>query len=358
MKKLIAIVTIGATTAFLQVQAQETPASTGSSETTTTQENPSATTAGRVEIEKSEIPQKVMDSFDESEYSDMDIVNAYEVNSSEAQSTVPYSSGDESDTENNTQTTSPTNSTSDQLEQAANQTEQSVDEAATGIEQDAENVAEQTEEQTTNASQQVQAEAGDFAQNTEQAASDVGRETEEDINNEAIRAESLIENDSQAIGDTAINEVNGGDAMKEDTNSTYERPSQSSDDASASGSSGQMTDTDQSSTPSMTETETTEEMENSGKVMSAEAPATAEDPATTVASSEEEQREVGKELYENNQYDNYTDANEDAYEKIAKEQSKDSPSKQYELTVQGEDESVTLTYDENGELVKTDKGSM
>ena len=381
MKKIIAIVTIGASTAFLQVQAQEISAPASSSQDTA-QPTPSVPSSDeeKVEIEQSEIPKEVMDSFEKSEYNGMDIITAYEVNPVDRADTAQYqstSSGSSSEYQdtipggNSQTTTQSVDSASSSLEQAAQQTEQAVDQAATGMEQNPENVAESSDEAATRVDQDVQENASEFAQDTEQAASDVGREVEEDINNEAARAEGLIEDPSQAVGDTTINEANGGDQMKEDPTSSSSQARQSVDSASL-GINRQDDETvvemsedvaKQTEGP-ITEMESTEEIEDTGRVLSAEAPesvdsADTRDIAIQPATAEDDsQRARGKELYENNQYDNYTEANSNGYQEIAQEQAEDKQGKQYELEVKSEDGSVTLTYDENGELVKTNKGSM
>ena len=76
MKKIIAIVTIGASFAFLQVQAQEAP------QTERTQDTQSASAQSpskRVKIDKSQLPPEVLKSLEEGEYKDMEIVSVYEV---------------------------------------------------------------------------------------------------------------------------------------------------------------------------------------------------------------------------------------------------------------------------------------
>ena len=364
MKKIIAIVTIGASTAFLQVQAQEAP------QTERTQDNAAQSTPdtqaeegaaeARVKIEESALPQEVKDSFEKGEYGDMDIVSVYEVNSS--------------------------GSDTARLEEAANQAEQAVDEAATGMKPTDEEVARKTETTTAEVSQDTKEEASEFAQNTaqsadsaaqktdamtddvaratEQTATDVGQETQERVNNAAMETEGLIEDPSQAVGDTAINEAEGGDQMKEPSGSAPEQAKQPVDSASLGVSrQGDETvvemseDVAKQTEGAITEMETTEEMENTGKVVSAETP---DANGTTTQPTTAEAEEKGKELYDNNQYDNYTEANSSAYKETAENEIAKSgeKSKKYELQVKGNEGNVTLTYDEHGELVKADKGSM
>ena len=329
MNKIIAIVTIGASTAFLRVQAQEAPQTqrTQDNVVQSTSDAPSAAEA-KTEIETSELPSEVMDSFENGEYGDMDIVTVYEVSTPGSDSA----------------------SASTQLKEAANQTEQAVGTAATGMEQNAENVAEETQTTAAEASQDVQEEASDFAQNTEQAASDATQPTDEMATDTVQMSDAVIEGTPHSVADTAINEVNSGEAVQEDMEVATTPTQQPADSASASG------DTAAPQEDPMTETATTEDMEDTGQVVSAETPAE-EDPATQPA---EDMEEKGERLYENNQYDNYTGANSTAYEEIAEEQEPTNfgQEKQYELEVRGEAGNMTLTYDENGELVKADKGSM
>ena len=371
MKKIIAIVTIGASTAFLQVQAQEAPQTERTQDGMTQRMPDTQTEEGvaeeKVEIEKSALPKEVTDSFENSEYSNMDIVAVYEVNSSGSESAqhqpVEDGTGQVQDTIPG-ESAQLTDSASTQLEEAANQTDQAVDVAATGMEQDAENVANETETAASDVSQDAQEEASDFAQNTEQAATDVAQETQEEVNNAAMETEGLIEDKSQAVGDTAINEAQGGDRMKEPEGSATE-PKQPIDSASLGVSQqGDETvvemseDVAKQTEGAITETETTEDMEDTGKVMSAEAPEEVDEASTQPTTAEAEQK--GKELYDNNQYDNYTEANSSAYQEIAEDEIAKSgeKSKKYELQVKDDEGNVTLTYDENGELVKADKGSM
>ena len=76
MKKIIAIVTIGASMAFLQVQAQDAP----QTERTQDTQNVSAqNTSKRMKIDKSQLPPEVLKSLEEGEYKDMEIVSVYEV---------------------------------------------------------------------------------------------------------------------------------------------------------------------------------------------------------------------------------------------------------------------------------------
>ncbi|MEQ9439186.1 MAG: hypothetical protein RIG62_09055 [Cyclobacteriaceae bacterium] len=104
MKKIIAIVTIGASTAFLQVNAQETQPKEQETQQpqqevlderaqpaadfeqnqygTYPQDGDTAIISqDRVEISKSELPQEVLDGFENSDFSDMEIVAVYEVQS-------------------------------------------------------------------------------------------------------------------------------------------------------------------------------------------------------------------------------------------------------------------------------------
>ncbi len=104
------------------------------------------------------------------------------------------------------------------------------------------------------------------------------------------------------------------------------------------------------------ETQTPEEMEETGQVA-------AEDPLTGDSIERGADGEVTadeKALYENNKYDQYTEANSDAYAEIAKEQEGRSGAArtQYELQVQGDEQEMTLIYDQQGNLVRADKGAM
>ena len=101
------------------------------------------------------------------------------------------------------------------------------------------------------------------------------------------------------------------------------------------------------------ETETVEDMETTGQVVSAEA------PEAETEDIDDEITEEEKELYERNQYGKYTEANSDAYAEIAQEKTQDSEtSSRYELQVESNDEKTTLLYSSEGELLKTEKGSM
>ena len=410
MKKIIAIVTIGASTAFLQVQAQEAPQTQRDQQPTTQTTQDAPTKDNKVKIDKSELPQEVMDSFEKSEYSDMDIVTVYEVQSSEDGESTSYelmtndgkqteiSAPSDKGTKSNK---SSTKEASRELEDAANQTEQSVEEAATGMKQDAEEVANETENTSKEVSKEVKDEASEFAQETEQTTKDAAQKAEEtttdaikvtkdapnkankstnDLSkesgtatsgayNEAEKAaretgekaatdtEAVIGNASQAVGDTAINEMEGGDQMKQTPETATDPAQQPIDSASSSVMKEDKTEMAQTES-TITEMETTEEAEETGEVVTAQNP---DDDAQPAEGAEK----MGKELYENNQYDNYTDVNSDAYEKIAKEEgtiatkgNTAEDSKKYELQVTGENQKVTLTYDENGELVKTRKENM
>jgi hypothetical protein len=104
------------------------------------------------------------------------------------------------------------------------------------------------------------------------------------------------------------------------------------------------------------ETQTPEEIEETGQVAS-------EDPLTGGPIDRGADGEVTadeKALYENNKYDQYTEANSDAYAEIAKEQESQSADAQtqYELQVQGDEQEMTLIYDQQGNLVRADKGAM
>ena len=294
MKKIIAIVTIGASTAFLQVQAQESPQSEGTQADVIKVTQNSQAAEAKTEIEKSELPKEVMESFEKSEYSNMDIVTIYEVKSTEDSGEEDFKlMADDNEAvipaiteESAEEIDQQADEASNDLESAANQAEQSAEEATVGIEQDAEKVAEETKEATSDVSGEVEKQASEFAEDTQETASEEAAQKPEG---------------------------------------------------------------------SVTETATTEEVEETGQVIAAETPE--EEPATTESTKEEK---MGKKLYEQNQYDSYTDANHSAYEEVAESQIDNSTKnrKTYELQVKGDDREMKLTYDENGELVKADKGSM
>ena len=258
MKKIIALITIGTSAAFWPAQAQEAPQTQRTQEEVTrpAQEAPAA--EEKVQIEASELPQPVMDSFENGEYANMSIVSAYEVNRSNSRTSTSFE------------------------EAAARQTNETT------------NYAEQTTD-------------------------------------DATTSDGIIENTPHTVADTAINEVNAGDPVADET---------------------------EQAESAITETPTTEDREDTGEVVSAATPEV--DDTTTEPTVAADIEDKGKELYENNQYDNYTDANENAYEKIAEEEVDTSGEndKQYELQVEGDEGSATLIYREDGELVKAEKGSM
>ena len=151
--------------------------------------------------------------------------------------------------------------------------------------------------------------------------------------------------------------------MEESSSSASEQVEQSADTTSL-GAREQSNETTtetsegvaQSTESAITETETTEDMEDTGQVVSAATPEA--DDTTTQSTTAADVESKGKKLYENNQYDNYTEANSSAYEEIAEDEVElsDGKNKQYEIQVEGNDGSATLIYDEKGELIKADKG--
>lgn len=251
MKKIIAIITLGTSVSFLSVQAQEaqqTERTHNASDVTNTTQEASVAQA-KVEIDQSDLPQPVMDSFEKSEYSNMNIVNVYEISDPQAKDAnayQPMSNPSLSDKGTAKKSQEPTEQADRALDSAVYQLDES-DETAT-------------------------------------------------------MREKVAEEHKEAIG----------------------------------------------------ETETPEETEETGRVMTAEAPTANQDRQMTDA----ELAEKGKELYEGNKYDNFTDATNDAYAEVAKEEIDDAKGKKYELQVKGDNEEVTLTYDKDGQLVKADKGAM
>lgn len=104
------------------------------------------------------------------------------------------------------------------------------------------------------------------------------------------------------------------------------------------------------------ETQTPEEREETGQVARVNDPFT-EDDIERGADGEITADE--KALYENNKYDQYTEANSDAYAEIAKEGDNASEAQtRYELQVKSDEQEMTLIYDQQGNLVKANKGAM
>lgn len=253
MKKIIAIITIGASVAFLQVQAQEAQQTERTQNASdVTNPAPEASVAQeKVEIDQSELPQPIMESFKKSEYRDMSIVNVYEVSDPQAGDANAYQSmSDASSSDGSAMTDKGT--------------------------------AKKTQEPTAQADRALDSAVYQSGEPSETAA----------------MKEKVAEEHKEAVG----------------------------------------------------ETETPEQREESGRTMTAEG----QDSQMT----DDELAEKGKELYEGNKYDNFTEATNDAYAEVAKEEVDDAKGKKYELQVKGDNEAVTLTYDENGELVKADKGAM
>ncbi len=89
------------------------------------------------------------------------------------------------------------------------------------------------------------------------------------------------------------------------------------------------------------ELETTEETEETGELVAAEAPTT-----------DEEVTEAKKEVYDRVQYQKYSEANSDGYAKVAQSQGEATSDSQYELHLEGDQETATLIYDGTGELIK------
>ena len=99
------------------------------------------------------------------------------------------------------------------------------------------------------------------------------------------------------------------------------------------------------------ETTSTEEIEETGKVVSAEAPEAETDDGII---TEEE-----KALYERNDYDKYSEANSDAYAEIAKEKKQgDDAEVKYELQIEGNEQQATLIYDNSGQLLEVEETDM
>ena len=247
MKKIITIITLGAAVAFLPGQAQEAPQTertkNPSDVTNTAQE--ASVAEQKVEIDPSELPQPVMDSFEKSEYASMNITNAYEVNASPETDINSY------------------------------QTVSNRDASDAG------------------------------------SSSDQG--TTEEPNAQADRAL-----------DSAV-------YQSDETSEKRQRVDEHNE--------------------AIGETKTPEETEETGQTITADAP---DRPMT-----DEEMTEKGKELYETNKYDNFTEATNDAYAEVAKEEVDNAKQgKKYELQVKSDNEEMTLIYDENGELVKAAKGAM
>lgn len=258
MKKITAIITIGASVAFLGGKAQEaqqTERTQNPSDVTNTTQ-PASVAQEKVEIEQSALPQPVMDSFKKSAYADMNIVSVYEVNDAQ-EGAASYQTMSNPDDGKKVQ--EPTAQADRRLDSAIYQSDETA--------QDPDGVSKQGDETTVEMSEEVAKEHRD------------------------------------AVG----------------------------------------------------EMKTPEETEETGQAMTAEAPGASQDQQMT----DEELAEKGKELYEGNKYDNFTEANSDAYAEVAKEEVDNAKQgKKYELQVKGDREAMTLTYDENGELVKADKGAM
>ncbi len=103
------------------------------------------------------------------------------------------------------------------------------------------------------------------------------------------------------------------------------------------------------------ETQTPEEREETGQVTVVDDPL----PEGTIdRGADGEITADEKDLYENNKYDQYTEANSDGYAEIAKENSVSEQRTKYELQVKGNAQEITLIYDQQGNLVKADKGAM
>ena len=310
MNKIIAIATISAATAFFQAQAQEAPQTQRTQDDVTQLSRPNPVAEEKVEIEKSELPKEVMNSFENSKYGTMDIVTVYEVNSS------PKSASPQAMNTNVAQAEDTASSSTTQPTSASSPLEEAT---PTGVGQNIE----------------------EAVQETEQVATDVARETEERVNNAAMETEGLVDDSSQSAGNTVTDEAQKGDMMQEKGGAPLEDNQQSNETTAemSENVAGQPEE-------AMTETTTTEDREDTGEVVAAAAPEV--DEPTAQPTTAEEQ---GQELYQNNQYDNYTEANRDAYQEIAEEETDQSggESKQYELQVQGEAGDITLTYDEDGE---------
>ena len=113
---------------------------------------------------------------------------------------------------------------------------------------------------------------------------------------------------------------------------------------------------DDASSENMTaETLTPEEREETGQVTVVDDPVA---EGTIDRGAEGEITADEKDLYENNQYNQYTEANSDAYAKVAEENSTSAPQTSYELQVKSDEQELTLIYDQQGNLVKADKGAM
>ncbi len=103
------------------------------------------------------------------------------------------------------------------------------------------------------------------------------------------------------------------------------------------------------------EMQTPEEREETGQVTVVDDPL----PEGTIEQGAEGEITADeKDLYENNKYDQYTEANSDAYAEIAKENSVSEQQTKYELQVKSDEQEMILIYDQQGNLVKADKGAM
>lgn len=247
MKKIAAIITIGASISFLSTQAQEAPQTERTQNLSDVAETtqPASVAQEKVEIDQSALPQPVMDSFKKSEYGEMDIVSVYEVNTAQ-EDTSSYQ----------TMTDTPADRA---LDSAVYQSDE-------------------------------------MAKNPD-GVSKQGDQTVVEL------SEKVAEEHQEAVGEM--------------------RSSEKTEETDQTATAGTL-DSDQDK--QITDAEVTEK---------------------------------GKELYEGNKYDNFTEANSDAYAEVAKEEVNDAKqAKKYELQVKGDNEEMTLTYDENGELMKADKGSM
>ena len=270
MKKIIAIVTIGASFAFLQVQAQEAP------QTERTQDTQSASAQSpskRVKIDKSQLPPEVLKSLEEGEYKDMEIVSVYEVTADDGStsyelvtddasasagaidSTEVYPDGQASNEVEEEPTvvgdTIPDEASARVMEEASGEQEADtvttdgiIDKAKDGIvgayeevkefivgedgdTTAVENAAQETQEAANEAETEVQETAQEVEQETEieETAQEVEQETEETANE--------IEQETEEAANTVENKTeNAVDEVEEEVQETAQEVDNATDDMS------------------------------------------------------------------------------------------------------------------------------
>ena len=279
MKKIIAIVTIGASFAFLQVQAQEAP------QTERTQDTQSASaqsSSKRTKIDKSQLPPEVLKSLEEGEYKDMEIVSVYEVtaddgttsyelvtddtNTAAIDSTQVYPDGRASNDIDEEPTvvgdTIPDDASAQVMQEASGEQEADtvttdgiIDKAKDGIvgayeevkefivgeDEDTtavENAAQETQEAVNEAETEVQETAQEVEQETEieETAQEVEQETEEtanEVGNTVEETASEAVQETEEAANTVENKTeNAVDEVEEEVQETAQEVDNATDDVS------------------------------------------------------------------------------------------------------------------------------